>query len=157
VSLVVGDPAPDFALPTDRGGVFRLSSHRGRPVVLFFYPEDDTEGCTIENLEFSAAMPAFEAAGVAVAGISPDTVETHCRFRDKHRLAVPLLADPDRKVIGLYGVWGLKKLYGREYEGLIRTSVLIDTGGRIAAIQPARRIRGHAERMLEAARSLMAP
>lgn len=151
MSLTIGEPAPDFALPRDDGGLFRLSDFRGRPVVLFFYPEDGTEGCTIENLEFSALSEQFEAAGIVVAGISPDTVERHCRFRDRHALKVPLLADPGRKALEPYGAWGRKKLYGREYDGVIRTTVLIDRSGRIAGIMPARRVKGHAAKVLEAA------
>lgn len=156
MSIAIGDMAPDFVLESDRGTPFRLSAHRGRPVVLFFYPADGTEGCTIENLEFGQLLPEFEAAGVIVAAISPDSVESHCRFRDRYGLAVPLLADPHRKVIDLYGVWGAKKLYGREYQGLIRTTVLIDPAGRIAAMHPVRRIKGHAARVLIEARVLAA-
>src|SRR4051812_42709055 len=94
-SLAEGTPAPDFALPTDQGSVFRLSDHRGQPVVLYFYPQDDTEGCTVENLEFSALLPAFSALNAVVVGISPDSVDSHCKFRDKHQLAVLLASDPD--------------------------------------------------------------
>lgn len=154
-SLAVGDTAPDFELQTDSAAPFRLTAHRGRPMVLFFYPQDDTEGCTIENIEFTQKLPEFEALGVTVVGISPDTMESHCKFRDKHKLGVPLAADPDRKVIGAYGVWGPKKLYGREFDGLIRTTFLIDPEGRIAEVWTVRRIKGHAEKVLEAARKLV--
>lgn len=155
-SIAVGDIAPDFELETDAGVTFRLSSRRGKPVVLFFYPEDNTEGCTIENLEFTQAMPEFEALGIDIVGISPDTMEKHCRFRDKHGLTAPLAADPHRNVIDAYGVWGRKKLYGREFDGLIRTTFLIDGSGTVAAIWTVRRIKGHAAAVLETARALFA-
>ena len=152
--LSPGDPAPDFELDTDSGERFRLSAQRGRPVVLFFYPADDTEGCTVENIEFSQLAAAFVDLGVTVLGLSPDSIEKHCNFRDKHGLTVPLAADPDRAAIDAYGVWGPKKLYGREYEGLHRTTFLIDGDGRIAAAWKVRRIKGHAQAVLEAARDL---
>jgi thioredoxin-dependent peroxiredoxin len=153
--IEVGRKAPDFALTTGAGETFRLSEHRGRPVVLFFYPEDDTEGCTVENLEFSEQMPEFERLGVSVVGVSPDTVEKHCRFRDKHDLRTTLAADPGRKVIRSYGVWGRKKLFGHEYDGVIRTTFLIGPDGTIARIWPVTRIKGHAEAVLNAVRSLV--
>src|SRR5688572_9631573 len=115
--IAVGMRAPDFALPTNADETFRLSDHRGRPVVLFFYPEDDTDGCTIENLEFTEQMPEFDKLGVMVVGISPDTVEQHCKFRDRYRLRATLAADPDREAIEAYGVWGPKKLFGHQYQG----------------------------------------
>ena len=152
--LSPGDPAPDFELDTDSGERFRLSAQRGRPVVLYFYPADDTEGCTVENIEFSQLAAAFVDLGVTVLGLSPDSIEKHCNFRDKHGLTVPLAADPDRAAIDAYGVWGPKKLYGREYEGLHRTTFLIDGDGRIAAVWKVRRIKGHAQAVLEAARDL---
>ena len=154
--LSAGDMAPDFELPTDAGTTFRLSAHRGQPVVLFFYPEDNTEGCTIENIEFTCLSPDFERAGVAVLGISPDSVDRHCRFRDKHRLAIPLGADEQREAIDAYGVWGPKKLYGREFDGLIRSTFLIDPEGRIAQTWRVTRIKGHAAKVLDAARALAA-
>jgi thioredoxin-dependent peroxiredoxin len=140
--IEVGRKAPDFALTTDASQTFRLSEHRGRPVVLFFYPENDTEGCTVENLEFSEHMPEFDRLGVSVVGISPDTVEKHCRFRDKYGLRATLAADPDRKVIRAYAIWGRKKLFGHEYDGVIRTTFLIGPDGKIARIWPVTRIRG---------------
>ncbi|KKB11227.1 hypothetical protein VE25_13845 [Devosia geojensis] len=152
----IGDSAPDFALPTDAGTTFRLSDHRGRPVVLFFYPQDDTDNCTRENQEFSQTAAAFEKAGAVLAGISPDSIESHCQFRDKYGLKVPLLSDPDHKAIGPYGLWQQKKLYGREYLGLVRTSFVIDAEGRIAAIVPATRIKGHAEKVLKALEEVVA-
>jgi peroxiredoxin Q/BCP len=155
-TLTVGKKAPDFELPAADGSVFRLSDHEGTPVVLFFYPQDDTEGCTLENQEFSALLPEFQAIGAVVAGISPDTIESHCKFRDKFGLAAPLLADVGEKVTRKYGLWQLKKLWGVEYMGLVRTSFLIDSKGKIAGIYKATRIRDHAAKVLEAAWALSA-
>ena len=152
--LAVGDKAPDFELTTDARETFRLSDHRGGPVVLFFYPEDDTEGCTIENLEFTEQMPDFKKLGVKVVGISPDSVEKHCKFRDKYGLRVSLAADPDHRTIEAYGVWGPKKLFGHAFDGLIRTTFLIGPDGRIAGIWRVTRIKGHAQAVLAAARAL---
>ena len=149
----IGTPAPNFTLPSDRGDRFRLSDHRGRPVVLYFYPEDDTEGCTLENIEFTDLLPQFVAEKVVVAGISPDTIEKHCSFRDKHGLAVPLLADPDRKVISAYGLWQLKKMFGVEFMGVKRATIIVSPAGDIADLILATRIRGHGERVLKAVRA----
>ena len=155
-TLTIGKKAPDFELPAADGSVFRLSDHKGKPVVLYFYPQDDTEGCTLENQEFSALVPEFEKLGAVVAGISPDTIESHCKFRDKFGLTAPLLADVGEKVTKKYGLWQLKKLWGVEYMGLVRTSFLIDSKGKVAGIFRATRIRDHAFKVLEAARTLAA-
>lgn len=152
----VGAPAPDFALATDRGETFRLSDRRGRPVVVYFYPEDDSGGCTTENLEFSYLAAEFATLGADLVGISPDEVERHARFRDKYGLTVTLLADPTRKTIRDYGLWQIKKLYGREFEGVVRASFLINAEGRIAAMVRATRIKGHAEAMLATLRAHLA-
>lgn len=145
-----GDPAPDFTLPLDDGTVFTLASQKGHPVVLFFYPEDDSGGCTDENREFSERADAFHALGATVVGISPDSVETHRKFRKKYGLLLPLGSDPDHLAIAAFDLWQLKKLYGREFMGLIRTSFLIDAYGSITRIVRATRILGHAQKMLEA-------
>ncbi len=152
--LQVGDAAPDFELATDSGAIFRLSEHRGHPVILYFYPEDDTEGCTVEAIEFSAVVADFAAIPATVIGVSPDPVEKHCKFRDKHDLTVTLAADPDLVVSRAYGVWGEKKTFGHAHIGIHRTSFLIAPDGTIAGIYPVRRIKGHAVAMLEAARTL---
>ena len=154
-SLAVGSKAPDFELPTDTGVPFSLSALRGRPVVLFFYPEDDTEGCTVENLEFTALAAEFETLGVAVLGISPDTIEKHCRFRDKHHLAVRLAADADHKVTSRYGAWGPKKMFGHAYDGVIRTTFLIGANGKLAGVWKVTRIKGHAKAVLDSAAALI--
>lgn len=144
----IGSPAPDFALQSDRGALVRLSALRGRPVVIYFYPEDDSGGCTTQNLEFSALVPKFRAAGAALFGISPDEAARHARFRDKYGLKVTLLADPDREAIGAYGLWQMKTLYGREFMGVVRMSFLIGADGTLVEAVRATRIKGHAERML---------
>lgn len=153
--LAKGELAPDFSLPTDKGTIFTLSAERGHPVVLFFYPQDDTEGCTIENQEFTALAPEFAARGAKLVGVSPDSVEKHCKFRDKYGLGVDLVSDPELLAVRGYGLWQMKTLYGREYEGLVRTSFLIDAEGRIAEIVKATRIKGHAAKMLAALDALV--
>ncbi len=148
--LKEGDVAPDFSLPLDNGSTFTLSEQRGHPVVLYFYPEDDSGGCTNENQEFSDRQKAFDDLGARLVGISPDTLESHVKFRRKYSLVVPLASDPDHSAIEGFGLWQLKKLYGREFMGLIRTSFIIDAQGRIARKIRATRIVGHTQRMLEA-------
>lgn len=150
----IGAPAPDFELTTDANERLRLSRHLGRPVVLYFYPQDDTEGCTLENIEFTDLMPEFRKLKAVVVGISPDTVEKHCSFRDKFNLGVPLASDPDHAVIDAYGLWQLKKLWGVEYMGVKRATVIVDTEGKVAAVLHANRIKGHAAKVLEAVRAL---
>lgn len=145
-----GDLAPDFTLELDDGSLFALQEKRGRPVVLFFYPEDDSGGCTDENQEFSDLKDAFEKLGAWLVGVSPDTLESHRKFRQKYNLSIPLASDPTRSTIEAFGLWQLKKLYGREFMGLIRTSFIIDAKGRIARRIRATRIKGHAHKMLEA-------
>lgn len=145
-----GSMAPDITLMLDDGRALPLAQLRGQPVVLFFYPEDDSGGCVDENVEFSTLAPEFAARGAALIGVSPDPVESHVRFRRKYGLTVPLAADPDRTAISAFGLWQLKKLYGREFMGVIRASVLVAADGRIARVVRATRIKGHAAKMLEA-------
>jgi peroxiredoxin Q/BCP len=145
-----GELAPHFILPLDDGTRFSLAAKRGSPIVLFFYPEDDSGGCINENQEFSDRKAAFEAFGARVVGISPDSVESHLKFRRKYDLKVPLASDPKRVATEAFGLWQLKKLYGREFMGLVRTSFIIGADGRIAKIVRATRIVGHAQKMLEA-------
>lgn len=149
-----GDVAPDFSLATDKGDSFSLSAHRGRPVVVFFYPHDDTQTCTIENKAFSALSSAFEASGAVLIGVSPDSVAQHCKFRDKYGLETILGADPDHQAIGAYGVWGQKTRFGRTYDGVNRTTFLIDAQGRIAAVWDVARVKGHADQVLAAIKAL---
>ncbi|NGP19222.1 peroxiredoxin [Devosia aurantiaca] len=145
-----GDPAPDFTLHRDDGTAISSQALAGHPIVLFFYPEDDSGGCVDENQEFSALSDAFSVRDTFLVGVSPDTSETHKKFREKYGLKVPLAADPQRKIIEAFGLWQMKKLYGREFMGLVRTSIIIDQNGRIARIIRATRIKGHAAKMLEA-------
>ncbi len=149
-----GDKAPEIDLETDDGGRFRLRTLRGRKVVVYFYPKDDTQGCTIEAIDFSKAAAAFAKAGIAVVGISPDTVKSHCKFRDKHALAVPLAADPERKAIGAYGVWVAKSMYGRKYMGVERATFLIGPDGRIGRVWRKVKVPGHVAEVLAAAGSI---
>ncbi|MDR3472046.1 MAG: peroxiredoxin [Devosia sp.] len=152
--LEQGRKAPDFDLPTADGGRFRLSEQRGRPVVLYFYAEDDTAGCTIENQEFSALMPEFGKLGAVVVGISEDSIAKHCRFRDKYAIATVLAADPGHEAIEAYGVWGPKVTFGHHLIGLIRSSFLIAADGALAGQWRVTRIKGHAEKVLAATRAL---
>src|ERR1700730_12238501 len=129
-----GAPAPDFELPTDGGGRVRLSDLRGRKVVLYFYPADDTEGCTIEALNFTALLPEFEKVGATVLGVSPDSLKSHDRFKLKHKLALVLAADLDHAVIKRYGLWVEKMMFGRKYMGVERATFLINQTGSIAQV-----------------------
>ncbi|GLR51939.1 peroxiredoxin [Shinella yambaruensis] len=152
--LAPGTDAPDFTLPRDGGGTISLSALRGRPVVLFFYPKDDTEGCTTEAKDFTAAKADFEAAGVALVGLSPDPVKKHDKFVAKHALGIPLASDESLQTLEAYGVWKEKSMYGRTYMGVERTTVLVDANGKIAEIWPKVKVKGHVEAVLEAARKL---
>lgn len=153
--LDVGTAAPDFTLEDDAGKRVRLSDHRGQPVVLYFYPEDDTPGCTTQACGFRDAFPAFEELDAIVLGASPDPVESHARFKRKFRLPFILLSDPGAKVATKYGVWGERQLYGQTFVGMTRTTFLIDAKGRVAAVFPNVRTEGHAERMLRELRDLL--
>ncbi len=152
--LDVGDPAPDFALPSDGGGRARLADFKGKAVVLFFYPKDDTSGCTAEAIAFSGLKSQFEGAGAAVVGVSPDSAASHDKFKKKHGLAVALAADPERQAIEAYGVWKEKSMYGRKYFGVERSTFLIDRQGRLAKIWRKVKVPGHAEEVLAAAKAL---
>lgn len=152
--LKTGNAAPDFCLSRDGGGVLKLSDFKGKPVVLYFYPQDDTETCTAEAIDFSALKPEFDRLGVAVIGVSPDSVKKHDKFKAKYKLALDLAADEEMKTLNAYGVWGEKTMFGRKYMGVVRTTFLIDKDRRIARIWPKVRVKGHALEVLEAARSL---
>lgn len=134
MSISVGDNAPDFTLPDQDGNNHTLSDYKGDPVVLYFYPKDHTSGCTKEACGFRDDYSAYQEAGVTILGVSPDSSKTHTNFIAKHELPFTLLADTDREVLRLYGAWGLKKMYGREYEGVLRTTYLIGADGKIAKI-----------------------
>jgi peroxiredoxin Q/BCP len=143
-----GDSAPDFTLETDRGEAVRLSDYLGRRVVLYFYPRDGTSGCTRQACEFRDSAGGFEAMDAIVLGISPDSTASHARFRDKHGLNFTLLADPEREAALAYGVWGKKKLYGREYEGIHRTTFVVGPDGVVERVYRKVRPAGHAEAIL---------
>jgi peroxiredoxin Q/BCP len=153
--LASGDPAPRFSLACDDGRPLDLDAERGRFVVLFFYPQDDTETCTVENRQFSDLSADFEALGVTLVGISPDTAASHAKFRAKYGLTTRLAADPDHVAINAFGLWGEKTTFGRSYLGLIRTTVIIAPDGTILDILPVPRVKGHAAALLERLRVLV--
>lgn len=152
--LTPGDAAPQYSLPADGSGKVRLTELRGKIVVLFFYPQDNTQTCTIEAIDFSKLHDAFREAGAVVIGISPDSLKKHANFRKKHGLTTPLAADESREAIEAYGVWGEKTMFGRKYMGVVRSTFLIDRDGKIARIWRKVRVPGHAEEVLEAAKAL---
>jgi thioredoxin-dependent peroxiredoxin len=152
--LKEGDDAPDFSLPTGGAGRSTLANLRGKAIVLYFYPKDDTSGCTAEAIAFSGLKRQFAEAGAAVIGVSPDTDASHEKFAAKHKLAVLLGADPERSTIEAYGVWKEKSMYGRKYFGVERSTFLIDRNGRIAKIWRKVKVPGHAEAALAAVRAL---
>jgi len=154
MALNEGMPAPDFILPTDGGGSLTLSSLRGRKVVLYAYPQDDTTSCTNEALSFDALRDDFAAAGTTVIGISPDSVKRHDKFKQKYDLKLTLVSDEERKAIEAYGLWVEKQMYGRHYMGVERSTFLIDAAGRIARVWAKVRVKGHAEAVLAAAREI---
>jgi thioredoxin-dependent peroxiredoxin len=155
--LEPGHKAPDFTLADDHGRTFRLSDHKGGPVVVQFYCEDGTDGCLIENKEFSDLLPEFEHLGAAVVAISPQDVASHRKFSAGNGFRQPLLADIDLKANKAYGVWQLKKLWGREYMGTVRTTFVVDAQGRVAEVIRAQRIKGHAQKVLDAVKGLASP
>lgn len=148
--LAEGDKAPDFELATDGSERIKLSKLKGGSVVIFFYPKDDTSGCTKEAIAFSGLKKDFEAAGVTIIGISPDSAASHDRFKAKHDLTVTLAADPDKTVLNDYGVWVEKSMYGRKYMGVERSTFIVGADGKIANIWRKVRVPGHAEKVLEA-------
>lgn len=134
MTISAGIPAPDFSLPDEKGQLHRLSDFRGQTVVLYFYPKDDTPGCTTEACNFRDDYSAYQEAGIVILGVSPDAIRSHAKFKQKYDLPFPLLADVDHKVCEQYGVWGLKKFMGREYEGVLRTTFLIGPDGIIKKV-----------------------
>ena len=150
----IGQPAPDFTLPRDGGGDLTLSDLRPKAVVLYFYPKDDTPGCTKESIAFSEQLEAFEAAGATVVGISKDTVAKHDKFRDKHGLTVALVSDAEGDVCEQYGTWKEKSMYGKTYMGIERSTFLIDGEGVLRAEWRKVKVPGHADAVLEAVEGL---
>jgi peroxiredoxin Q/BCP len=148
--LKTGDPAPDFTLTTGDGESVSLSDLRGRPVVLYFYPRDDTPGCTTEACSFRDLQPVFNKRNAAVFGVSTDSLKSHQKFAHKYDLTFPLLSDPDHAVAEAYDSWGKKKFMGREYDGVRRNTFLIGPDGRIARVWEAVKPAGHPEEVLAA-------
>jgi peroxiredoxin Q/BCP len=152
--LKPGDTAPDVTLEMPDGGSLSLAALRGKPLVLYFYPKDDTSGCTREAQDFSAHKAAFDMAGVAVIGVSKNSAAEHRKFATKHALTVSLATDADGSVCEAFGVWGEKSLYGRKYMGIERATFLIDADGRIAQAWRKVKVPGHADAVLAAAEAL---
>jgi len=152
--LSAGDRAPNFRLATDEGDGVSRAALKGKPFVLYFYPKDDTAGCTKEALDFSAAAAKFAKLGIAVIGISKDSVASHEKFRRKHKLKITLASDPDIKTAQDWGVWIEKSLYGRKYMGMERATFLVDAKGVIAQAWHKVKVPGHVEAVLAAARAL---
>jgi peroxiredoxin Q/BCP len=150
----VGKKAPDFALKDQDGKTHRLKDYAGRPVVLYFYPKDDTPGCVKEACEFRDSMADFKSAKAAVLGVSILDVASKARFAKKHKLSFPLLADEDHAVAEKYGVWKKKSLYGRSFMGLVRTTLLIGADGKVARRWDSVKVDGHADAVLEALEEL---
>lgn len=150
----VGAKAPSFTLPDDTGEPVSLAGFAGRPVVLYFYPKDDTPGCTTQACGLRDAWREVQATGAVVLGVSPDSPASHARFRRKHRLPFPLLADGDHAVAARYGAWGAKQLFGVKYQGILRTTFLIDGAGVIRRVFERVKPKGHAEQVLAALREL---
>jgi peroxiredoxin Q/BCP len=150
MSLDVGDKAPDFTLPTDGGGEVSLKSLKGNPVVVYFYPKDDTPGCTTEAKDFAGQYKKFAKAGAAIVGISKDSVKRHDNFKKKYGLPFVLASDEDGAACEAFGVWVEKSLYGRKYMGIERATFLVDAKGKIARVWHKVKVKGHADEVLEA-------
>ena len=148
--VLVGEKAPDFTLPADDGRPVSLNGFQGKKVVLYFYPKDDTPGCTKEACGFRDNLARVTTKGAVVLGVSRDDAKSHMKFKDKYDLNFPLLSDVDGKVTTAYGVWKKKNMYGREYFGIERTTFLIDEGGKIARIWPKVKVEGHTDEVLAA-------
>ncbi|HCP48440.1 MAG TPA: thioredoxin-dependent thiol peroxidase [Deltaproteobacteria bacterium] len=147
-TLQPGDPAPDFQLESDDGGTVSLESLKGKKVVLYFYPKDNTPGCTAQACEFRDQLNVFEENNAVILGVSRDSLASHSRFRQKFDLNFPLLTDPEAAVHRAYGAWGEKTMYGKTTEGVLRTTVIIDEEGRIVSQKQRVRAKGNAERTL---------
>lgn len=152
--LQTGAPAPALRMPGDGEGDVTLARYAGKALVLYFYPKDDTSGCTREATDFNALMPAFRDAGAEILGVSPDSDRSHDAFRKKHGLEIALASDESKETCQAYGVWQEKSMYGRKYMGVERTTFLIGPDGRIAEIWPKVSVKGHAEAVLAAVKAL---
>jgi peroxiredoxin Q/BCP len=154
MSLTIGDKAPDFTLPTDGNGTVSLAALKGKKVILYFYPKDDTPGCTKEACGFRDALPDFGGSGAVVIGVSKDTVAKHDKFKQKHELPFTLASDPEGKTIEAYDAWVEKSLYGKKYMGIDRATFLIDGAGVIRGIWHKVKVDGHVDAVLQAAKAL---
>ena len=154
MSLDVGDKAPTFTLPTDGGGDISLKDLKGETVILYFYPKDDTSGCTAEACAFRDALPDFSKVNATVIGVSKDPVKKHDKFKNKYDLTFPLASDEDGKVCDAYGTWVEKSMYGRKYMGIDRSTFLIDGNGVIRAIWRKVKVPGHIDEVLKATQAL---
>ena len=152
--LEVGKKAPAFTLESSDGGKVKLSELKDKVVVLYFYPRDNTPGCTIEAEGFRDAVPALKKAGAVVLGVSKDSIASHCKFRDKYKLTFPLLSDPDGKILEAYGAWGEKMMYGKKTEGVIRSTVLIGKDGKVVKHWPKVSVKGHVDDVVAAVKAL---
>ena len=154
MSVEVGDKAPDFTLPADGGGTVSLKALRGKTVVLYFYPKDDTSGCTAEACAFRDSLPDFSKAKAEIVGVSRDSVQSHDKFKQKFRLPFPLASDADGKVCQNYGVWVEKSMYGKKYMGIERSTFLIDGKGVVRNVWRKVKVDGHDEEVLKATEAL---
>lgn len=154
MALKIGDKAPDFSLAVDDGADIANASFKGRKLVLYAYPKDDTSGCTKEAIDFNGLRAAFSAADTEIVGVSADSIASHAKFRKKHDLAIPLASDPDKTMLEAYGIWVEKSMYGKKYMGIERTTFLIDRDGKIAAVWNKVKVPGHAAEVLAAAQKL---
>ena len=152
--LEVGKKAPAFTLESSDGGKVKLKDLTGQVVVLYFYPRDNTPGCTIEAEGFRDALPALKKLGAVVLGVSKDSIASHCKFRDKFKLNFPLLTDEDGKVMEAYGAWGDKVMYGKKMKGIIRSTVLIGKDGKVKQHWPKVSVKGHVDEVVEAVKAL---
>ncbi|NCS44895.1 MAG: thioredoxin-dependent thiol peroxidase [Microcystis aeruginosa G13-05] len=149
MTLEVGQKAPEFATPNQRGEISKLADFAGQWLVLYFYPKDNTPGCTAEAIDFTALSPQFQQLKAVILGVSPDSEKSHCRFIEKHNLTIQLLSDTEHQLAEIYQVWGLKKFMGKEYMGIRRSTFLIDAWGNIAYIWSNVKIKAHAEAVLK--------
>ena len=152
--IEVGKKAPSFSLESSDGGHIKLADLAGKTLVLYFYPRDNTPGCTLEAQEFRDAGPALKKLGATVIGVSKDSIASHCKFRDKYELSFPLLSDPEGKVLEAYGAWGDKVMYGKKMKGIIRSTVVIDRAGKVAKHWPKVSVKGHVAEVVAAVKAL---
>ena len=152
--IEVGKKAPAFTLESSDGGKVKLADFAGKIVVLYFYPRDNTPGCTVEAQEFRDAVPALKKLGAVVLGVSKDSIASHCKFRDKYELSFPLLTDADGKVMEAYGAWGEKTLYGKKMLGIIRSTVVIGKDGKVVKHWPKVSVKGHVADVVEAVKAI---